>query len=164
MPTAGATSVIALEDMVMAIRHRRPLPAPGRSTVRLRRIILRLAQTRAADLLPVVSEGRPMAGANHRMVVVPLRAAAVEDLPAAAAASLQEASQLTQAKRGRSKTRPDKDDLLVGPVRTVPDRGCGRLEVIHPEENPPDGIVNRLESDQLLHRHLLEPDRSETDY
>lgn len=131
MPTAGATSVIFLEDMVMAIRHPRPLPAHGRSTVRLRRFILCLAQTKAADLLPVVSEGRPMAGANHLMVVVPLRVVEVEDLPAAAA-SLQEASQLTQARRGSSKTRLDKDDLLVGPVRTVPERSRVMPEVINP--------------------------------
>ena len=99
MPTAGATSVIFLEDMATAIRHPRPLPAHGRSTVRLRPFILRPAQTTAANPLLVVLEGRPMAGANHLMVVVPLRVVEVEDLPAVAA-SLQEASQPTRANPG----------------------------------------------------------------
>ena len=131
MPTAGVTSVIAMEDMVMAIRHPRPRPAHGRSTVRLRRFILRPAQTTAANPLLAVLEGRPMAGADHLMVVVPLRVVEVEDLPAVAA-SLQEASQLTQQRRGPSKTRLDKDDLLVGPVRTVPERSRVMPEVINP--------------------------------
>lgn len=154
MPTAGATSVIFLEDMAMAIRHhRRALSAHGQSTVRPRRIILLRPQTKAADLLTVVLEGRPMAGAEHLMLVVPLRAVEVEDLPAAI--GFPETSQPTRASPGSAKTRLDKDDLLVGPVQTVPERCRDMPEAINPGENPSDFIVNRLDGDLLLDRSLL---------